>query len=343
VRPEDYVPRGRYGDYVRDTLAAAERDAAPGSLRRVSGEVVRIDGAEPAVVVTAAGGRHRADAVVLAVGLSRPEPIGAELRHPAYLADPWDHRRIAELAGTREVLVIGTGLTMVDVALTLSADDAGPRVTALSRSGLLPRAHVPGLPTPGDPAVRPGECTTADELAGRVEAAARASRDWRDVIDGLRPVTQAVWQALPEAEKARFVDRHSRRWEVHRSRMAPEVAERIRELLAAGRLRVLSGTVAEIDPRDYDAIVNSAGPSWDLRGSADPLLRSLFERGQVSPGPVGFGLRTDGDGRCSSGLYTLGSLRRGELWETIAVPEIREQATRLTAVFSRLADAVPAV
>ena len=337
--PATYLPRRVYGDYVRDTFEAALRGAPPGTLTRHTGEAIGIDGT---VVITRDGERLPADAVVLAVGLSRPEPIGADLGHPGYVGEPWDHERIVALTGAREVLVIGTGHTMVDVVLTLCAGDAGPRVTALSRAGLLPHTQRPGLHEPAPPAVRPGECDTADELVARVAGAMCAAPDWRPVIDGLRPVTQALWRGLSETEKERFVARHSRQWEIHRSRMAPEVGARIAELRRAGRLRVVSGSIGDVDPGDYDAIVNSAGPAWDLR-RGEELVRGLLESGRVAPGPAGLGLRTDADGRCAPGLYTLGALRRGELWETIAIPEIREQAAALAATLQELAVSAEAV
>jgi uncharacterized NAD(P)/FAD-binding protein YdhS len=323
--PDAYLGRGAYGDYVAERFDDAMR-GAPGVLSRVQAEAASIEGT---TVVTRGGERMPADAVVLAMGLSRPEAVTGTL------GDPWDPEQVAALAGAREVLIIGTGLTMVDVTLTLSGDGRGPRITAISRTGMLSRTHLPGMPNPGEPAVQPGECATADELAARVEAACRAADDWRTVIDGLRPVTQAVWRALPPAEQERFVDRHSRKWEVHRSRMAPEVGSRIAALIAARRVRVGSGSAASVDPRGYDAVVNSAGPSWDLRRGGESFVHRLIGDGLVAPGPVGLGLRTDDEGRCGRGLYTLGALRRGELWETIAVPEIREQAEALVSTIAR--------
>jgi uncharacterized NAD(P)/FAD-binding protein YdhS len=95
-----------------------------------------------------------------------------------------------------------------------------------------------------------------------------------------------------------------------------------------------------------DGLVNATGPVFDVRRSPDPLLRALLRRGLATPGPLGLGLRTDDDGalldasgRRSPHLYTLGALRRGELWETTAVPEIRAQAARIAAALTRRTDA----
>ncbi len=66
--------------------------------------------------------------------------------------------------------------------------------------------------------------------------------------------------------------------------------------------------------------------------AADPLLAGLARTGLVRPGPAGLGVDTSDDGRVlgvlpsAMPLYAIGSLRRGNLFETTAMPEIREQA-----------------
>ena len=257
-------------EHERHLQALLERHDG-GRVRRVRGEAVAIERGE---VVLRGGARLEADAVVLATGISPPAAVRGPVGHPAYVADPWDRDAVASLADRDEVLIVGTGLTMADVALTLSG---GPRLTAVSRNGELPRCHRAGLPKPGAPAVRPGETTSADALAERVDALA-AAFEWRTVVDSLRPVTQELWRSLPVTEKVRFLERHARRWEVHRHRLAPQVAERLRALMTGGRLRVAAGGVGAIEPAGdrlaveaggrrvlFDGVVNATGPAWDCR------------------------------------------------------------------------------
>jgi uncharacterized NAD(P)/FAD-binding protein YdhS len=341
----DYLPRALYGEYLEDVLAAADG----GRVRRVTGEAMRIDGGD---VVLAGGERLSADVVVLAVGLGAPPVLPALAAiegHPGYVADPWDFAAVTALAARERVVVVGTGLTMIDVALTLSAA-GGPELLAISTHGELPRVHAAESAQTGEPVARPGDFDTADALAAHIEARARAAADWRLVIDSLRPVTQELWRRLPLAEKEAFFVRHQRRWEVHRSRIAPEIGARLSELRDSGRLRVTAATVASARPVGgerialrlggeellVDGVVNAIGPAWDCRRGDNALLRHLLATGAATPGPVGLGLGTtaDGtvlgrDGRPSEHLVTLGSLRRGELWETIAVPELRTQAAEL--------------
>jgi uncharacterized NAD(P)/FAD-binding protein YdhS len=382
VGEHDFVPRALYGDYAQAVLAEAERAAPAGTIERITGEVTAIaprpagedgpgprarpDGGRSGALVSVGGRRLEADGVVLALGVSRPAqpPFAAPVAdHPSYVADPWDAERVGALAGHRSVLVLGTGMTMVDVALTLGG---GPAITAVSRNGELPRAHRIGTAAevPG-PVVEPRPGLTADGLAAAVEAAAReAGDDWRGVVDSLRPVTPALWRSLAPREQARFARRHARRWEVHRSRTAPAVAARIAELRAAGMLRVEAAEVRSLRPADgdriacevagprtliADAVVNAAGPAWDCRRGEHALLRDLIARGLAAPGPLGLGLRTAGDGalidaagRASGVLFTLGALRRGELWESVAVPELAAQACALAERLAAPASAVAA-
>src|SRR3546814_10494679 len=62
------------------------------------------------------------------------------------------------------VLVIGTGLTAIDVILRLVANDFSGPIVALSRRGLRPHRHVDGLPRPKPVLAKP-----APELSDRSE------------------------------------------------------------------------------------------------------------------------------------------------------------------------------
>ena len=67
---------------------------------------------------------------------------------------------------------------------------------------------------------------------------------------------------------------------------------------------------------------------------ASPLLGAAIADGIVRPGPLGIGidvdpttgLVVDASGETPLPVYAMGALRKGVLWETLAVPEIRGQA-----------------
>jgi uncharacterized NAD(P)/FAD-binding protein YdhS len=355
-----------YGAYLEFVLRESERLAAPGaSLVQWQGEVVALAagaGAEPWLMTFADGSRAHADCVVLALGNLPPrDPAlasGAWPTDPArYIRDPWLPGALAHRA-PGPALLIGTGLTMVDVALQLQ-EGGGQRIVALSRGGLLPHAHRIGGAPPSQGVPVPDATTSLTALLRFVRTAAVVAEvgggDWRDAVNALRPVTSELWAALPAGEQQRFVDRLARYWDVHRHRLAPAVAATVQELrdcglltFASGRIRavaehaggvrVTSSERASGQTRELRvaSVVNCTGPAGDVLAGGSRLLESLCDAGIARPHRVALGLDTCADGalRDASGhahdtLFAIGPLRRGELWETTAVPEIRAQAQAL--------------
>ena len=366
--PQGFLPRADFAVYLQDRLADVADDRLHIQAGRVRDLVRTGDGFE---VVTERA-RRRADAVVLCHGNQAPRPLrasdGAPLPEaPWHLPDPWDLGRLRTLPANARVLVVGTGLTAIDTAITLLEEGPGRRVTLVSRSGALPKPHVEQQHTAWVTRVPEGPLT-ADRLAAAVtaqcEAARRQGVNWRTVVDGLRPATQEIWRRLPLEERRRFLAVHSREWEVRRHRMAPEVALRLTRYRFEGRLTVATGTlhsVADLGERcslttapdaapvEVEAVVNCTGPLLDLAEATDPLLVALRDRGLVAPDPLALGLATTLDGRVVGadgtvvdGLFTVGPSRKGTLWESTAIPEIRAQAAEVAAALTQPGVAVPA-
>ncbi|NUT33229.1 MAG: FAD-dependent oxidoreductase [Hamadaea sp.] len=360
VGPGDFVSRGWYGDYLTEALRAAD-DLAPGRLTVQRGHVGRVfEAAHGGMTVLLSDGVVlTADAVVLAIGAARPAhpaPVTDEVRRlPAYIGDPWRPDALTAVPDG-PVLLIGTGLTAVDVALSLARAGRGP-VTAVSRHGLLPAAHAPSVRQD----LVPPAATRVSVLLRWVRDQA-ATGDWRGVLDGLRPQWDPMWQRLPEHEQRRFLRHLARYWEVHRHRMAPQVAAEVAALRARGTLTVRTGELRELralpDGRieavlatgrhTFAAVVNCTGPG--RLGETDPLARSMIADGLARVGPHGLGLEVDehgavlGRGHRPPAVYALGAARRGRLWETTAAPEIRAQARALAdhLAFPAAAGALPA-
>lgn len=371
----DFLPRREFGEYLAATLAERLSSPPPGTaVRMLADRVVAVEPQPspdaPLRAELAGGGTLDADHAVLALGsgpIRDPSSVSAELRaSPHYVADPWagDPRRIA--APGESVLLIGTGLTMVDVALSLHAGGEGPRLLAVSRAGLVPRGHRPGQPlsSSGFPLPR-GQIDLPALLHAffaQLTLAANAGGDETDVVDSMREASQRVWIALSESERRWFLTHLRRRWEVTRHRMAPEVAARVAELRRGGALRIEragveslrldeGGAIAAlrrgelVEEARFDRIVNCAGPEDDATRFGQPLLDRLLAGGSALPDPLRLGLATEPGGALlgsagpSTHLHAIGPLRKGALWETTAVPEIRRQAVGLAAL---LLDAEPA-
>jgi uncharacterized NAD(P)/FAD-binding protein YdhS len=345
-----FVTRDRYGQYLQSVLReAAARD--PSRLIFEHDAAVALAPGPRRWAITMAMGRTlAADAVVLAIG-NLPPPVPAEadqalLDSHRWVGDPW-----AWIGSGRsldgDALLLGAGLTSVDVALSIEEHRPGTYILALSRHGLTPREHGP---VAGRTAPAPALRGSAAEIFAQVRAQARD--DWRTAIDALRPHVQTLWRGWSQAERRRFL-RHIRPWwEVCRHRLAPEVHERLDRLrseglveVSAGRLRGLNlvrgGVEAQWIPRGggplrsrrFSVVVNCVGPLSDLDRSDDPLVRSLLEAGLARPDACRLGLDVDdasrplsADGTPPPGLFAVGPLTRGEVYEMTSVPDIRIQA-----------------
>jgi uncharacterized NAD(P)/FAD-binding protein YdhS len=369
--PHGFVPRIWYGTYLQSILAEAELEARAGvRLRRVVDAAQSFEpGPEGLTIGLASGGRVRADQLVLAFGNLRaadpPLEVGTLAGRPTYLADAWDADAVRAIPADADVLLIGTGLTMVDWAFSLGRQGHRGTIHAVSRRGLLPRAHASAAAVVLGPGIDAAPATAlglSRAIRREIAATVEAGGDWRSVVDALRPQTQALWAALPLVERRRFL-RHARPyWDVHRHRAAPHVAALIAEMVQSGRLvvhaaRLVSAVdrpgriggprpTAEVTIRErksgaelvltVERIVNAIGPGGDVRTSGEPFLESLLRSGIAQADPFGLGLQTaaDGaligaDGTVSTRIFTLGSPRRADLWESTAVPELRVQAARL--------------
>jgi len=337
----DFLPRMLYGGYLRDTLA--------GRAEHVRGRVTGMS-ALPAGRWTVAiddGQAIEADHVILATGNALALLTGA-LDHPRVVADPWSGEGIANIGSNDEVLIVGSGLTAVDVILSLRDASHEGRVRMLSSHGLLPEAHVPQVLPAVPPFVSVGDRAGRSVRGAMAAARAANADDWRQVVDGVRPQIVGLWRDLPLAEQQRFVRHLARRWDVRRHRMAPQVAAVVEQLRARGRLVVeharVTGVTADGDRVHVshvaagmaqvvtvDAVVVCVGPSADPR--RDPFLATLLESRVASRHPLGLGLDVEPDGQLrmpdgapQPGLWAMGSLRKGAEWESTAVPELRLHA-----------------
>jgi uncharacterized NAD(P)/FAD-binding protein YdhS len=353
VGPADFVPRMVYGHYLRSLVAQFGDDR----LCVVTARVEDVVADRAGFTLTAGDTTTRATSVVFAYGNPPPRRLATAagpLPDAAWhVCNAWDLDALTAVPEDATVVLVGSGLTAVDAAITLLDDAPRRRVLMVSRHGELPRTHLVRTLTNWISSVPPLGPLTADGLAelvcNQVTVAARQGVNWRAVVDGLRGCTQSMWARLDLHERRRFLVAHSRGWDVHRHRMAPAVAGRIRAYRDSGRLSLHGGGlrwVEDLGTRcrvgldgvalDADSIVNCTGPLADVAQATDPLLRRLVDRGTLAPDPLGFGLACTPDGRLldhtgtiATGMYTVGPPRKGALWESSAVPEIRGQAAQL--------------
>lgn len=349
---QDFAQRRRFGEYLGQILTQATGGGlvtaieamAVSATRKGDGWAIGLDD----------GRNVEAQALVLAIGNQEPAPmrLADGLSPERFVNNPWGAEAKAAVerlaGGDGPVLLIGTGLTAVDLILSLDANGHRGRITALSRRGQLPRGHLPFEPDP----VEREDVPMGNVLALWRWLRRRVSQaGWRGAVDALRPHSSAIWQSFSPAEQQRFL-RHARPWwDVHRHRIATEVAERLKALVGAGQLEVAAGRVRamgetengvevviqrrgptpEGEGRIFAAVFNCTGPLGAMARTQNPILRQMLDDKLIAVDALGMGLAVGEDDRAGDRLWAVGPMTKGRYWEIIAVPDIRGQAATVAA------------
>jgi uncharacterized NAD(P)/FAD-binding protein YdhS len=370
AKPTDFLPRRLFGEYIRSQLDKRLRHASqqdrhyavtPANAERIRatrhGYAITLDN----------GSTLNVGRVVLALGALSPRPLrtvsAAALGSGAYVLDPWSVT--SRPAAPRRIIVIGTGLTAIDTLVSASLRWPGVELVAISRHGLLPFVHpaLPIDPFPLQAELNASLLANAGPLAalGKIRQALRNHQgiDWRSVIDGMRPINAKLWQAFTPRQRRQFL-RHARWvWESSRHRLAPESAQIIQQLRDEGRLQVYAARVLDVDGTgplnvsvrsrasqvattlQADVVVQATGLDTAVAFADHPLLSGLLKDGLAVADPLQLGVLAEPDGRLinangevQTGLYAIGSLVRGNLWECTAMPEIRVAAGALATQLS---------
>ena len=359
-----FATRRLYGRYLRQLLFQ-EMNESGGRVRLAADDVIGIATIPGGYALTCASGRRvEAVGVVLTVGnLPSRERSDGVVVH-----DPWADEATAGLRPDEPVVVVGTGLTMVDLTLGMRSRGFTGPIVALSRRGLVPQRHAPAGGTWPTPVFTESERRSLVALLRRLRAevvkAAAQKIGWRAVIDGLRPITAELWRGLPAIERSRFL-RHLRPWwDVHRHRIAPTAADRFEATLHDGTLTIRRGRLRGVEREGNSAVVSvqrpGAGPVERLTtqrliyatgpgpaAGTDALINSIAAQGLACTDVQGIGLQvTDSlevigaNGEPTPRLWALGPIVRGVFWECTAVPDIRQQARAAADIIARQLSAV---
>ena len=252
LAPEAFARRVDYGRYVQAVIAETVASSAA-TLLHIRAHAERLEPHAGGLRVTLSDGQAlEADAVVLATGVETPvqlpylTALGGDDR---VIGDPWVPGVLEHVGDGSTVAIIGTSLTAVDLAGSILTRDPAANVIALSRNGDLPLPHEdPWRPRLPEPPFTVAEFLAFDDPLAEAAARLRASgEDWPRAVDSLRPISQALWMAMGDDLRQRFLDVYRHDWEIHRHRMAAEIARDLDAWIAQGRLAVLAASIEAVE------------------------------------------------------------------------------------------------
>jgi uncharacterized NAD(P)/FAD-binding protein YdhS len=363
---ELFPPRGLFGVYVQQRLAEARVVGARhgSTVEHICAEAVDLQTDADSVQLSVSNGQTlRGAHAVLATGMfpaaRTPQKESSGLNAAAL--DPWDVAAMRQLDPQSTVLIIGSGLTMVDAVVSLEqAGHRGP-IEVFSRHGLLP--HVRRQPPAWvdflaeDPSIRTPR-QLLRELRRHCREAIAQGIDWQAPLDTVRVHIGRLWSQATDLQRRQFV-RHVRPWwESHHHRSPPLSAALVERLYHEGRLRIQAASFQGLEPVAGEgvsirirrrgeaescvvqgaALINSSGIEYDWRRVARPLPQQLLARGLVRPGPLALGIAAkedgavlDAEGQAGGRLFAMGPPLRGMWWESTAVTDVALQAKALAA------------
>lgn len=360
VTPDDFLPRRVYGDYIKDCLTEAQKHCP--NLRVDQRAVIDVQtnpDSNVAVLTLKDQTALMCSRVVLATGnqgSAFASSIWAQHTLPARKASTFGKIKPGDT-----VLVIGTGLTMIDAVLELERQGNAAEIHAISRNGLVPQPHgnaspvqLPELDELPDSNLRRSVRLFRKAIARH----AAEGGDWRDVFAALRPATPSLWQEMSEKDRRKFLRFISPFWEVHRHQCSPETYGEFQALIDSGKLGLQRGTIVSVEnkagrlrlglaPRNRaavthwlnaDHIIDATGPARDITTIQHPLITNLLRRGFVTPDTHRLGAQIHSDYRAIGRdgfplewLYVTGPMLRARYFEATAVPELRLHTAALAA------------
>lgn len=364
----DFVPRMLYGSYLQEIAETAKKTALRKGIviRNVAERVMGIEkrDANHLAVITDRT-TYTVPAAILAIGVPWTRQIPGSEHLNGFLPTFWPHftyREKAEtllntLNSTSVIGIIGSGLTMLDVLATLHTFDFKGKIKVFSKRGLLPQMHaqpyrndlifqVPDFPKSALKLLKKMRELCASEISH--------TGKWQNVLHALRPITSELWHQLSTEEKRKIIRHLLPYWNSHRHRAAPQILSLVRSFQSRNQLELIKAHVTSVEQNKKkiaihytethsnksgkvtaDLVVNCSGPDLQIKKHPSALVHHLLTNKCAEPDTLGLGIAVDEYGSvCGNAhnqLFAVGSILFGTHFETIAVPELREQCHRVAS------------
>ena len=365
-----FLPRSLFGKYLQEIASTLTINSDPNfDFEFISQKVTAITKITSGFkICTSTDGDFTADAVVLATGNflpAKPKGIPGDFTNSnRYFGNPWSELSVANASGIKKILIVGTGLTMVDVVQGLRIKGYEGKITALSPKGfeILPH-HQQNVKIDLQ-----GEITVPYQLDKIFKLFKKRVRELKSnglhsdaVVDAIRPLTQKIWSSISVDERKQFLSHLRHLWGLARHRLPGQIHRQLLDQMEQGMLQIIAGRIIDINDEGtfakvtyrerktgqineitVERVINCTGPAMDVTKTNNALFDSMIVSGMVFPEELKMGIKVDQDfhvlkstGQPQMNMYALGSLLKGMLWESTAVPELRIQAKQVAKTILR--------
>lgn len=363
---KQFLPRLVYGKYISELVSSLKQNE---QLEIINAKAIDIQKQESAYSILLDNENSiLADKIVLALGNFLPATPKAEntifFESPGYYENPWNTDYLKDIQTNQNILLIGTGLTMVDCMVSLKSAGFAGKIFVVSPRGYTPAAHSKTEAYPDFYSELKGKTLLemVQIVRKHIKIAESKKSSWIGVIDSLRPHVQEIWITLSQKDKKQFVSHIRHIWGVARHRLPKETHTELMELKAKGKLEIIGGRIIHFESSQSDSkpangnvtvsiqlrgsttvrelnvskVINCTGPQSNYQELKDALIQNLLAKKMIISNELKMGIETNltgqvvqDNGKNSDDIYAIGSLLRGVLWETTAVPEISKQAEQI--------------
>jgi uncharacterized NAD(P)/FAD-binding protein YdhS len=339
----DFAARASYGAFLSeqwiDCLKVLAARGVQVSIIPRNAQAIASIGPCGVTVVDVEGTSYSAAALLVCEGPSMLTQ--QDVRHPNLISPLWPGGLKSLKGASGHVVIIGTGLSGVDAAISALAESSVAKVTMLSRDGRLPLSHDVAARQKQELLLQGGPFSVLQAIR-----AASATTKWQAVMNALRSQSNSLWRAWSVKERRAALRHLGGLWAAHRNRLPPDVLEQLQTERANGRLEVIKSQVTvDVDEMGRLCITLDGDhapikPDWvvDARGFArvtattETLCGRALRDGHFALSDLGYGVAANSCHRVTPShlapIHVVGAARMGDLIETAGAPEVRTQVAQ---------------
>lgn len=293
ISETDFAPRYIYGEYLKSITKEAFLNAKNNNLEVnfIPSEVTSIHKKSDYFNIADSQNKlHKVSHIALATSFKQSN-LECDFSSEGLIKNLWcaDAKKFhEEKINNKNICIIGSGLTAVDVIIGLKKKDFQGKIVVISRRGNFPKKHFSSIQK------IPNFISAADAKNGMLFLCLKIRKflrensefDLRHIIDSIRPITKEIWRNLDHKNKKLFW-RFMPYWNIFRHRAPASSIEIIDEMIKNGQVEIRKSGVQKIISAnnkiilqaksgniEADYLVNCLG--FEFRSKKYPLMQQMI-------------------------------------------------------------------